>query len=315
MQDGATQILIGTHAILEENVEFRKLGLIVIDEQHRFGVMQRFSLIKKSKYPNILAMSATPIPRTMVLGCYGDLDVSIIKNKPKGRIPIETAVISMSKIDAMVERLKRMDTQIFWVCPAIEESDSLVDVKTRCDYLEKSFPNGEVRILHGKMKSVEKDSVMESFKRGEFKLLVSTTVIEVGVDIPNANVIVVEHAERFGLAQLHQLRGRVGRGNKQAYCILIYHSPVSEIGQRRLQLMKDTDDGFVLSEEDLKLRGAGDILGKEQSGFNTLRFSDFSSNYSMIKMAEDIAKTMDVNSSEVKVLCDVFNRVSEECIV
>ncbi|MBE6447498.1 MAG: ATP-dependent DNA helicase RecG [Alphaproteobacteria bacterium] len=313
--DGTTQILVGTHAMLEENIEFRNLGLIVIDEQHRFGVMQRFALIKKCKYPNILAMSATPIPRTLLLGCYGDLDVSIIKQKPSGRMPIETAVISTEKIESLIARLKNMNTQIFWVCPVIDESDSLVDVNTRCEYLQKSFAENDVKVLHGKMKSVEKDRIMESFKNNEFKLLVSTTVIEVGVDIPNANVMVIEHAERFGLAQLHQLRGRVGRGKEQAYCVLIYHFPVSKIGQQRLQLMKSTDNGFILSEEDLKLRGAGDVLGKEQSGFNSLRFSDFSDNYSLIERAEQISKVINIDSEDVKNLCEIFNRVSNECIV
>ena len=313
--DGSTQILVGTHAMLEENIEFRNLGLVVIDEQHRFGVMQRFTLIKKCKHPNILAMSATPIPRTLLLGCYGDLDVSIIKHKPSGRMPIETLVVSTAKLETLVERLKSMDTQIFWVCPVIEESDNLVDVNTRCEYLQKAFSENEVRVLHGKMKSSEKDFIMEQFKNNEFKLLVSTTVIEVGVDIPNANVIVIEHAERFGLAQLHQLRGRVGRGTEQAYCILVYHFPVSKVGQQRLQLMKSTDDGFILSEEDLKLRGAGDILGKEQSGFNSLRFSEFSNNYELISTAEKIAKSVDIESEGIKNLCEIFNRVSNECIV
>ena len=313
--DGTTQILIGTHAILEDNIEFRNLGFIVIDEQHKFGVMQRLKLISKSKYPNILSMSATPIPRTLLLGCYGDIDVSTIKTKPKGRQPVETAVIGTNKIENLVERLKSVDSQIFWVCPVIEESESLVDVNTRCEYLKNAFSEQEVEVLHGKMKAIEKDDIMTRFRNNEFKLLVSTTVIEVGVDIPNANVMVIEHAERFGLAQLHQLRGRVGRGSESAYCILLYHLPVSDVGRKRLQLMKETTDGFLLSEEDLKLRGAGDILGRDQSGFDVLRFSDFSNNYSLVEIADEISDHMDLNSPETAALCDIFKRVSDENIV
>lgn len=315
LQDGTTQILIGTHAILEDNVEFRNLGFIVIDEQHKFGVMQRLKLINKSKYPNILSMSATPIPRTLLLGCYGDIDVSTIKTKPKGRQPVETAVIGTNKIENLVERLKTINSQIFWVCPVIEESESLVDVNTRCEYLKAAFSQEEVEVLHGKMKAYEKDEIMTRFKENKFKLLVSTTVIEVGVDIPNANVMVIEHAERFGLAQLHQLRGRVGRGNESAYCILLYHLPISEVGRKRLQLMKETTDGFLLSEEDLKLRGAGDILGRDQSGFDVLRFSDFSDNYSLVRIADEISNQMDLDSTKTADLCDIFNRVSDENIV
>ncbi|MCR4623090.1 MAG: ATP-dependent DNA helicase RecG [Alphaproteobacteria bacterium] len=315
LQDGTTQILIGTHAILEDNIEFRNLGFIVIDEQHKFGVMQRLKLINKSKYPNILSMSATPIPRTLLLGCYGDIDVSTIKTKPKGRQPVETAVIGTNKIESLVERLKTIDSQIFWVCPVIEESESLIDVNTRCEYLKEAFSQKEVEVLHGKMKAYEKDEIMTRFKENKFKLLVSTTVIEVGVDIPNANVMVIEHAERFGLAQLHQLRGRVGRGNESAYCILLYHLPVSEVGRKRLQLMKETTDGFLLSEEDLKLRGAGDILGRDQSGFDVLRFSDFSDNYSLVRIADEISNKMDLDSTKTADLCDIFNRVSDENIV
>lgn len=315
LQDGTTQILIGTHAILEDNIEFRNLGFIVIDEQHKFGVMQRLKLINKSKYPNILSMSATPIPRTLLLGCYGDIDVSTIKTKPKGRQPVETAVIGTNKIESLVERLKTIDSQIFWVCPVIEESESLVDVNTRCEYLKEAFSREEVEVLHGKMKAYEKDEIMTRFKENKFKLLVSTTVIEVGVDIPNANVMVIEHAERFGLAQLHQLRGRVGRGSEAAYCILLYHLPISEVGRKRLQLMKETTDGFLLSEEDLKLRGAGDILGRDQSGFDVLRFSDFSDNYSLVKIADEISNQMDLDSTKTADLCDIFNRVSDENIV
>ncbi|MDR3179948.1 MAG: ATP-dependent DNA helicase RecG [Holosporaceae bacterium] len=329
LKNNSIQLLVGTHAILEDNIEFANLGLVVIDEQHRFGVLQRVKLIKKcqnsgqnstpptesSGVSNVLAMSATPIPRTLLLGCYGDLNVSTIKTKPAGRKPIETMVFNVSKIGELTARLRESDSQIYWVCPVIEESEALMDITTRCEYLNNIFSASEVRILHGKMKPQEKNSVINDFKNKKFKLLVSTTVIEVGVDIPSANVMVIEHAERFGLAQLHQLRGRVGRGSDAAYCILLYHHPVSKIGQRRLQLMRETNDGFLLSEEDLKLRGAGDILGKEQSGFNSLRFSEFTDNYSLLKMAEEIANALDLKSENTAVLCDMFNRIENDTSV
>ncbi|MDR0968878.1 MAG: ATP-dependent DNA helicase RecG [Holosporaceae bacterium] len=312
LKSGETQILIGTHAVLEEEIEFKNLGLAIVDEQHRFGVLQRLALIKKCKYPNVLAMSATPIPRTLLLGCYGDLDVSTIKTKPEGRKPIETIVIGASKIDELAARLKKMDSQIYWVCPAIEESETLTTVDERREYLTKHFSAEDVRALHGKMKAKEKDDIIRKFKNGEFKILVSTTVIEVGVDIPNANVIVIEHAERFGLAQLHQLRGRVGRGCDASYCVLLYRYPMSEVGKQRLQLMKETSDGFLISEKDLKLRGAGDILGKEQSGFNTLKFSDFSSNEELIKIAEEISRVIDDKTAEF--LYKIFSRINEDVV-
>ncbi|GHT97370.1 hypothetical protein FACS1894126_1300 [Alphaproteobacteria bacterium] len=309
LKNNTTQLLIGTHAVLENDIEFSNLGLVVIDEQHRFGVMQRARVIKKCHYTNVLAMSATPIPRTLLLGCYGDLDASTIKTKPVGRKPIETSVIGVSKINDLVARLKDIDSQIYWVCPVIEESEELTDVTTRCEYLNSVFSAQDVKSLHGKMKPKEKDDIINSFKSGEFKVLVSTTVIEVGVDIPNANVMVIEHAERFGLSQLHQLRGRVGRGTDSSYCVLLYHTPVSKVGRERLNLMRDTTDGFLLSEEDLKLRGAGDILGKEQSGFNSLRFSEFTDNSSLIEIAEEITNTMDLQSEDTAFLCDMFNRI------
>lgn len=312
---GETNILVCTHAVLEDEIEFKNLGLVVIDEQHRFGVMQRMKFIKKCKFPNVLAMSATPIPRTLLLGCYGDLDVSSIQNKPSGRQPINTSVINVSNIDELVNRLEKIDSQIYWVCPIIEESENLIDVTTRCDYLKKIFNENEVRILHGKMKPKEKEKIINDFQQNKFKILVSTTVIEVGVDIPNANVIVIEHAEKFGLAQLHQLRGRVGRGTEKSYCILLYHFPISDVGKQRLQLLKNSNDGFYISEEDLKLRGAGDILGKEQSGFDILRFSDFASNYKLIEIANEIVNEIDVNSENAKLLCKIFDRIDNDIVV
>lgn len=314
LQSGETQIIVGTHALLEEGITFKKLGLVVIDEQHRFGVLQRLSLIEKTQYPNVLSMSATPIPRTMLLGAYGDLDVSTIKTKPALRKPVTTTVIGIGKIEELVSRLKEYESQIYWVCPVIEESETLTTVYARCDYLRQNFPHDEVQILHGKMNAAEKESIMQRFRNNEFKILVSTVVIEVGVDIPNANMIIIEHAERFGLAQLHQLRGRVGRGDVAAHCVLLYHNPVSAIGKKRLQIMKETSDGFLISEEDLQLRGAGDILGKNQSGFSMLKFSDFATNSAIIEMASKTSEEIPIDSVHIKLLCDLFNRIDDTVV-
>jgi ATP-dependent DNA helicase RecG len=206
------------------------------------------------------------------------------------------------------------NSKIYWVCPVIEESEGLVDVNTRREYLNKNFLPENVFILHGKMKPKEKDDIINRFKNGEFKVLVSTSVVEVGIDIHDANVMVIEHAERFGLAQLHQLRGRVGRGSEASHCILLYHHPISAVGRQRLQLMKSTNDGFLLSEEDLKLRGAGDILGKEQSGFNALRFSDFSDNFHLIQTAEKISRAVELNSHNVQFLCEIFGKLNDDIV-
>lgn len=313
LQSGETQILVGTHAVLEENIEFKNLGLVIIDEQHRFGVRQRMSLIEKTHYPNVLSMSATPIPRTMLLGVYGDLDVSAIKTKPARRKEITTSVIGMSRLEELAERLKNIDSQVYWVCPVIEESETLVNVNGRCEYLRQTFGENDVQILHGKMKPEEKTAVMSRFRNNEFKILVSTVVIEVGVDIPNANMIVIEHAERFGLAQLHQLRGRVGRGDAAAYCVLLYHNPVSAIGKKRLQIMRETSDGFLISEEDLQLRGAGDILGREQSGFAAFKFSEFAGNSSIMQLADTIAKDIP-DDENAKFLCELFARIDTDIV-
>lgn len=314
LQSGETQILVGTHAILEENITFKNLGLVVIDEQHRFGVLQRLSLIEKTHYPNVLSMSATPIPRTMLLGAYGDLDVSTIKTKPAQRKPITTSVIGIGKIDELISRLQEYKSQVYWVCPVIEESETLTTVYARCDYLRRTFPENEVQVLHGKMNTTEKESVMQRFRNNEFKILVSTVVIEVGVDIPNANMIIIEHAERFGLAQLHQLRGRVGRGDVAAYCVLLYHTPVSAVGKKRLQIMKETPDGFLISEEDLQLRGAGDILGRDQSGFSTLKFSDFASNSAIIEMASEIVGNIPIDNGGIELLIALFARIDDNVV-
>lgn len=313
LMTGKTNILVGTHAILEDNIQFQRLGLVVIDEQHRFGVEQRLKFIEKTNYPNILSMSATPIPRTLLLGCYGDLDVSIIKHKPATRKDISTVVIGVNRITELITRMQNFDGQIFWVCPVIEESETLTNVNSRCEFLRQYFGLENVGILHGKMKSQEKDDIMKDFRDKKFKILVATVVIEVGIDIPNANMIVIEHAERFGLAQLHQLRGRVGRGSADAYCVLLYHYPVSEIARTRLNILKTTSNGFEISEQDLKLRGAGDILGKEQSGFTALKFSDFANNSDIISQASEIAAHMQEDES-TKLLCNIFRRIDSEIV-
>lgn len=313
LASGETQLLIATHAVLEDNVMFKNLGLVVIDEQHRFGVMQRLNLINKCHHPHLLTMSATPIPRTVLLGCYGDLDVSIVGDKPMSRRPITTIVMNATKVEALIEKIQKKDTQVFWVCPVIEESEELVDVYQRFEFLARILGESSVRVLHGRMNAEQKNDIMRQFRDNEFKILIATTVIEVGVDIPNANIIVIEHAERFGLAQLHQLRGRVGRGCEDSYCILLYHEPLSSVARKRLSLLRDTDDGFVLSEEDLKLRGAGDILGKEQSGFHSLRFSDYAYNGLLLQKAVDLSSRV-TDSSVVDFLLKIFNRPEQTTI-
>ncbi len=270
---GEIDILIGTHALLTEEVHFAHLGLVVIDEQHKFGVHQRLTLAQKQKGVNLLVMTATPIPRTLALTAYGDMDVSRLDEKPANRQPIETRVLSMTKIPELMEKIRQLTqeqgtrTQVYWICPLVETSEKsdLTAVKHRFEALQKIF-HERVGLVHGKMKGEEKDAVMAAFSAGQLDVLVATTVIEVGVDVPTASVMVIEHAERFGLAGLHQLRGRVGRGSTRSSCLLLHGPHLSQTAQARLNIMRETDDGFVIAEEDLKLRGAGEILGARQSG-------------------------------------------------
>jgi ATP-dependent DNA helicase RecG len=288
---GSIQMVIGTHALVQEDVGFRELGLAVIDEQHRFGVLQRATLRAKGLHPDVLVMTATPIPRTLALTTYGDLDVSIMREMPPGRHPISTTARPESRRDevhAFVRREIEQGRQAYIIYPLVEES-AKVDLKAAtemADHLSHDvFPEFRVALLHGRMKQDAKDRVMNAFVRGEFDVLVSTTVIEVGVDVPNASIMIVEHAERFGLSQLHQLRGRVGRGGHKSYCVLLYQSPLTEQGRERLKALTDTSDGFEIAERDLRLRGPGDFFGTRQSGMPTLRVGDLLRDHAMMEDA------------------------------
>ncbi len=294
IKDGTAQVVIGTHAIFQDSVEYRDLGLAVIDEQHRFGVHQRLALSKKSKGTDILVMTATPIPRTLALTAYGDMEVSKLDEKPPGRKPIETLLFSQDKLEQVVAGLKRKiaeGTRVYWVCPLVEESEliDLAAAEERFDILQQTFGD-RVGLVHGRMKPAEKDEVMERFAAGELDLLVATTVIEVGVNVPEATIMVIEHAERFGLSQLHQLRGRVGRGAEQSYCFLVYTAPLGETAKERLNIMRDTEDGFIIAEKDLELRGGGDILGTKQSGATEFKLADLSVHADLLAAARDDAK-------------------------
>ena len=291
---GQTQIVIGTHALIQEGVEFRKLGLVIVDEQHRFGVMQRAALMEKGLTPDMLVMTATPIPRTLTMTVYGDLDVSIIDELPPGRKPVKThwkQIGDRRKVYQALRTIIDQGRQAYVVCPLIEESEKL-QVRAATDLAEflsnEMFPDLKVSLLHGQMKTDEKDAVMTAFRKGEIDILVSTTVIEVGVDVANATCMVIEDADRFGLAQLHQLRGRVGRGNEQSFCVLICEG-TSEDSIKRMQVMSATTDGFVIAEEDLKLRGPGEFYGTKQSGMAGLKIADIFKDIPILELAREEA--------------------------
>ena len=292
---GAINLIIGTHALLQEDVQFKALGFITVDEQHRFGVEQRAKLGKKDTHPDMLYLSATPIPRSLAMTVYGDLEVSILDELPPNRKPVSTFVRNSEKLDLVYSEIRKelqKGRQVYIVCPLIEESEKLdlLSAETLYKHIKaKVFPDFKTALLHGRMKTADKDAIMHEFKAGDIKVLVSTTVIEVGVDVPNATVMLIEHAERFGLAQLHQLRGRVGRGAEQSYCFLIEHFPISNIGRERLAAMTGTTDGFVIAEKDLELRGPGEFFGTEQSGMPRFRFANLIRDQHILKLARNDA--------------------------
>ncbi|MCP5464385.1 MAG: ATP-dependent DNA helicase RecG [Deltaproteobacteria bacterium] len=301
LEQGVVNLLIGTHALLTEDVIFRDLGFVIIDEQHRFGVEQRAQLKNKTKYkqgdisPHLLFMSATPIPRSLSMCVYGDLQLSLIKERPKGRKPITTKVFrekQRNKMYTLIQQELQKGRQAYFVYPLVEESEKL-DLKNATlmhQELEKAFPDFKVGLVHGKMKAADKESVMTEYKAGEISILVATTVVEVGVDVPNSTIMVIEHAERFGLAQLHQLRGRVGRGSEQSFCFLMASYAQSEESRFRLKVMEDTNDGFVIAEEDLKLRGPGEFLGTKQSGVPDFRLAQLVKDGHLLKAAKKRAE-------------------------
>ncbi|HYB05855.1 MAG TPA: ATP-dependent DNA helicase RecG [Methyloceanibacter sp.] len=322
LRDGHIDILIGTHALIQEPVEFRDLALVVIDEQHRFGVHQRLALQKKGtgRGAELLVMTATPIPRTLLLTSYGDMDVSRLDEKPPGRKPVTTSAMSSERQAEVVEGLARAiaaGARVYWVCPLVAESEMLdiAAAEERHAELKKRFGE-KVGIVHGRLAGKEKDGVMAAFAAGHLSILVSTTVIEVGVDVPNASIMVIEHAERFGLAQLHQLRGRVGRRAAQSSCILLYRKPLSEAAQARLNVMRSTEDGFVIAEEDLKLRGGGEVLGTRQSGLPAFRVAQLPEDEALLQAARDEARLVltqdpDLNgprADALKLLLYLFER-------
>lgn len=294
---GDIQILVGTHAVFQADVHFSDLRLAVIDEQHRFGVRQRLELGKKGSAADVLVMTATPIPRSLALAQYGDMDVSVLDEKPPGRKPIKTALVSTGRMDEVIERLRAVmaeGRQCYWVCPLVEESEivDLTAAEDRFKRLRAALGEGVVGLVHGQMPPAEKDAAMARFQAGETGVLVATTVIEVGVNIPNATIMVIERAETFGLAQLHQLRGRVGRGTAASTCLLMYQAPLSETGQHRLEVLRETEDGFRIAETDLQMRGFGDLIGTAQSGVPRFRIADMERQGALMAVAQSDARKL-----------------------
>ncbi len=316
LENNKIDIIFGTHAIFQKKVIFRKLGLIIIDEQHKFGVNQRKKLSDKGgSNCDVLLMTATPIPRTLTMTIYGDMDISIIREKPKNRKPIKTYSKLEVKIEDVLKFIKKeinLGNQIFWVCPLIEESKKLdhSSAVKKYKYLESKFPN-QVCLLHGKTDVDEKNEILDNFLNNKFKILVSTTIIEVGIDFPNANTIIIENANKFGLSQLHQLRGRVGRGDKDSTCILMFKSNLSENAKKRIKILKDTNDGFIISEEDMKLRGFGDILGFKQSGIKNFKLADPIQNSDLFLLAEKEMRRIEKSNEDIskfKPLIKLYDR-------
>lgn len=308
LASGEIKLIIGTHALFQDDVEFARLGLVIIDEQHRFGVHQRLSLRDKASkadiHPHQLVMTATPIPRTLAMSAYADLDSSIINELPPGRTPVNTVLISNERRDEVVARIEkacRGGSQAYWVCTLIEESESLQAQAAEATFeqLSKQLNSLQVGLVHGRMKSKEKQAVMRAFKQGHIQLLVATTVIEVGVDVPNASLMVIENPERLGLAQLHQLRGRVGRGSTQSHCLLLYQTPLSNNGKKRLTVMRESTDGFYIAEKDLELRGPGQVLGTQQTGLMTFRVADIGRDASLLDSVKAASESITQNHPEI----------------
>ncbi len=312
--DGSVGIVIGTHALFQESVNFKRLGLIIIDEQHRFGVNQRLALREKGQQGNMrphqLVMTATPIPRTLAMLQYSDLDVSIIDELPSGRKPIVTSVIPAERRSDVIDRINNWvekGRQVYWVCTLIEESEVLEceAAEKTAELLTQALPKVRVALIHGRMKSADKELVMQAFKNHQIDLLVATTVIEVGVDVPNAGLMVIENPERLGLSQLHQLRGRVGRGEGDSYCLLMYQTPLSDVARQRLGILRDSNDGFVIAEKDLALRGPGDVMGTRQTGAINFRIADLARDADLLDTIQQMAEEIFINSPQViQPLCD-----------
>ena len=298
IQQGSANLVIGTHALFQDNVKFAKLGLVIIDEQHRFGVDQRLALRNKGlagMTPHQLVMTATPIPRTLAMSAYGDLDTSVIDELPPGRTPIQTVTIPLDRREQVLQRIATNCTegkQAYWVCTLVEQSETLDAQAAEATFAEMKlrFPEVNIGLVHGKMKADEKQKVMQQFKNNELQLLIATTVIEVGVDVPNASIMVIENAERLGLSQLHQLRGRVGRGAKASFCALLYKNPLSQNGQERLRIMRETNDGFLIAEKDLELRGPGELLGTKQTGDMGFRVAKLERDDHLLNQAHFVAQ-------------------------
>ena len=295
--DGSAKIVIGTHALISEGVTYKDLGLAVVDEQHRFGVRQRVLLGQKGEGVDVIVMTATPIPRSLAMTAYGDLDHSRLDEKPAGRLPIDTRALPLDRLGDVVGRLRAAiagGKRAYWICPLVEESEKLdvAAAEDRQQALARALPEVNVALAHGKMKAAERDAAMQAFRDGSAQLLVATTVVEVGVDVPEASVIIIEHAERFGLAQLHQLRGRVGRSDEASSCLLLYQGPLSETATSRLAVMRETNDGFVIAERDLELRGPGEFLGQRQSGMPEFALADMAAHQDLLPLARHAAAAM-----------------------
>lgn len=307
LEDGSIQLIIGTHALISEPVSYHRLGLVITDEQHRFGVRQRMALAEKGQAPNVLVMTATPIPRTLAMILYGDMDISIIDEMPPGRTPVQTFCVDETyekRLYAFMQKQVDLGRQVYVICPMVEEAEesNLRSATEYKDFLQQIiFPNLSVGLLHGQMKSAEKDRVMEAFAEGKIQILVATTVVEVGVNVPNASLMVIENAERFGLAQLHQLRGRVGRGSAESYCVLVTDSQQTQT-RKRMKTMVDSTDGFFIAEEDLRLRGAGDVFGLRQHGLPDFKLADLYQDMAILKEAQTLAHTVMEMDPELELL-------------